>query len=429
MSIPLSFDKITQKTKDKLISDLKVEIIQNPKYYKGEKKYVYPYNVVNKTIYLPFHYSIAELELKPKPKLNRVKSEIIYNIEYPLREEQRKVKSEALEQLNLTGCCILSLYTGFGKTCLSLYLAAKLGMKTLYINNRLTIINQLIDSIKKFTNAKVQLLFPGCKKEEDVDFYVINAINVPKFDYDFYKDISTLIIDECHCIMAEVLSKSLMYIEPRYLIGLSATPYRTDGMDKLLDLYFGENRIVRKLFKSHKVYKIETGIKLKFEYSKFGKINWNSLLNSQAENKERNESIINLVKSIKDRIILILCKRVNQVKYLHKRLKEEGENVESLHGNKTEYDSDCRILVGTNGKVGVGFDNIRLNTLILAADVEEYYIQIMGRVFRTPDTEPIIYDIVDDNPILIKHWFTRENVYKDHGGVINKYVNETPITF
>ena len=54
----------------------------------------------------------------------------------------------------------------------------------------------------------------------------MNAINVPKRSNTFYSKIGTVIIDETHLILSEVFSKSLKSLQPRYLIGLSATPYR-----------------------------------------------------------------------------------------------------------------------------------------------------------------------------------------------------------
>ena len=49
----------------------------------------------------------------------------------------------------------------------------------------------------------------------------MNATNVIKKDNDFFKDIQFLVIDECHLIMAEYLSKCMTKITPRYLLGLS----------------------------------------------------------------------------------------------------------------------------------------------------------------------------------------------------------------
>ncbi len=57
----------------------------------------------------------------------------------------------------------------------------------------------------------------------------MNAINVPKKSCEFYSQIGFLIVDEIHCIMAEGLSKCMTRLVPRYVLGLSATPYREDG--------------------------------------------------------------------------------------------------------------------------------------------------------------------------------------------------------
>ena len=65
--------------------------------------------------------------------------------------------------------------------------------------------------------------------------------------------------------MAESLSRCLQYIYPRYLIGLSATPYRPDGLNDLLTIYFGNYKIVRKLYCPHSVYRVNTGFTPKVE--------------------------------------------------------------------------------------------------------------------------------------------------------------------
>ena len=79
---------------------------------------------------------------------------------------------------------------------------------------------------------------------------------------------------------------------------------------------------------------------------------------------------------------MILRKRVNQVEYLVKRLEEEGESVTSLVGVKKYFDYTSRVLVATVQKAGVGFDHKKLDSLILASDVEEYFIQYLGRVLE-----------------------------------------------
>jgi superfamily II DNA or RNA helicase/intein/homing endonuclease len=229
------------------------------------------------------------------------------------------------------------------------------------------------------------------------------------------------VVHNCHMVMAETLSRSLQFVSPRYLIGLSATPYRPDGLDVLLDLYFGGYKIIRKLWCEHIVYKINTGYTPPVERNIQGRLNWGSILDGQARNKERNTLIADIISRHRDRKILVLVKRIFQGNYLEKILKNRGESVTSLLGKNQEFDKDARVLIGTCQKVGVGFDHPDLNTLILAADVEEYFVQYLGRVFRTKEVKPIIFDLVDINKTLEKHYNTRLKVYKEHGGTVKRY--------
>jgi hypothetical protein len=227
-----------------------------------------------------------------------------------------------------------------------------------------------------------------------------------------------VVVHNCHTIVAETLSKSLLRLTPRYLIGLSATPYRPDEMDSLIHLYFGENKIVRELFKRHTVYMVSTKFKPEMKYLSNGKLNWGSVLDSQATSKERNDLIVQIVLTNTDRNFLILTKRVEQARYLIENLIKKGESVTNLVGNKQDYDSSARILVATIQKVSCGFDHAKLDTLLLAADTEGYYAQVLGRIFRTQDTEPLVFDLVDDNPVLKRHFELRREVYRKHGGLI-----------
>jgi hypothetical protein len=136
---------------------------------------------------------------------------------------------------------------------------------------------------------------------------------------------------------------------------------------------------------------------------------------------ERNKNIVNICQRHPDRNILILSKRIHQIDTLYNGLKELDEHVTLLKDNETSFDKDARILIATFQKVGTGFSHDKLDMLILATDAEEYFMQYLGRVFRRPDVQPIIMDIVDDNPILRRHFLTRRNVYQECGGKIYPY--------
>jgi superfamily II DNA or RNA helicase len=237
----------------------------------------------------------------------------------------------------------------------------------------------------------------------------------------FFDNIGTLIVDEEHVIMAETLSKSMQYIHPRYLIGLTATPYRPDGLDILLELYFGKYKIIRKLNRKHTAFVVYTKFTPTVEKNAQGRTKWDVVLDSQSKDETRNELIIDILKLYRERTFLVLVKRVAQGEYLVKRLKQEKESVTSLLGSNQEYDVNSRILVGTLQKVSVGFDHPKLDALMLAADLEQYFIQTLGRCFRTEKVEPIIFDLVDNNPILKRHFDTRRGVYTEHGGQVKTF--------
>ena len=80
-------------------------------------------------------------------------------------------------------------------------------------------------SIKKFCpEAKIQKIKTKKKIDTTADFFIINAINVPKFSPENFSHIGTLIADEMHLLGTEKLSNAFHFIHPRYLLGLSATP-------------------------------------------------------------------------------------------------------------------------------------------------------------------------------------------------------------
>lgn len=405
----------------KLEKELQVQ--QEPsKYAKfAVPKIITTYSVENGVVHIPFAYdtNLPTPERKSFPNFEA-------KFTGKLREHQLDVKSEAIQTMNKSGSVIISCYPGFGKTCLGIYIACQVKLTTLILCHRVVLIEQWKKAILSFCpNARVQIINAKCKLLPS-DFYIINAQNVKKFPREFFKNIGFLIVDELHIIMAEKISFCMTSFTPRYVLGLSATPYRNDGLDILLDLYCGKHKIERKLVRNHNAYFYQTGFTPEMKLNKMGKVDWGSVLASQCSNVERNELIIKLIKYFSDRVFIVLSKRVEQARYLVDRLKEEKEDVTSLIGSEQTFCEKSRILVGIGQKAGVGFDHPRLNAMILASDFEDYFIQYLGRIFRTETGEPMIIDLVDNNPILKKHFETRKNIYTEHGGKIRNFKIEFP---
>jgi len=355
-------------------------------------------------------------------------SETNYKFVGNLTEKQELVKEEVFETLNRTRSIILSFHCGFGKTIFSIYITSILKYKACILAHRINLIDQWYYSIKKVCpDAKIQILDTKCKIDKTNDFFIINSLNVSKREKEDFKEIGIVIVDEAHTICTENLSKGLFWFQPLYLIGLTATPYRTDGMSVILELFFGPEIIERKLKRLFNVYVLKTGksnlfqIKNETKTNKIGKLDWNSVLKSQCLNEKRNNIIVNIITFFKARNILVLCKLVEQSKYILNKLKEIGENVDMFVSTQKKFNHDSRILISTFSKTGVGFDHPKLDMLIIASDVEEGIEQYVGRIFRKQDTTPIIIDILDDFKPLYNHYLTRRKLYIDTGAEIKDY--------
>jgi superfamily II DNA or RNA helicase len=418
MSIVLPVEELSDKSREIINDELKLEL--KNKYDVGPSRYLIPYELTgDERIKLPFAFASRRLKIK-RPTRSLFPT-IDVEFDGDLRPEQVEVKQEAVSILNKKGSVIMSMYCGFGKTITGINMACAIGFKTLVIVNKIVLMTQWEESIKRFCpRASVQKIKPKCVKK-DCDFYIINAINAEKMGDAFFADIGCVIVDEAHLIMAETVSKCLQSLSPRYLIGLTATPYRPDGLNGLLDFYFGEDKIIRELHREHIVYKVKTGFKPTIELGVTGRVNWGVVLDSQSKDPDRNDLILKIICHFKERNFLVLVKRVEQGLYLEEKLSEMGEKVTSLIGSNQTFEASSRILIGTCSKVGTGFDHPKLDTLLMAADVEEYFIQYLGRCMRTKDNVPVVFDLVDDNGILTKHYATRKKIYEKHGGVIKNF--------
>jgi superfamily II DNA or RNA helicase len=411
MSILIDLQKCSSEIQERMDKELNLVIAVNPK----QSISLQPYRVRETLAYVPFAYGVS-LGFEPMPhQPSSKKVEFIGT----LRDEQKVVRDQVLDCLNQTRSVIVSTHVGFGKSILATYFSYKIQMKTLIVVNRITLMNQWVDVLNQFIrDPKICVIKTNQIIDWDCDFFIINAVNLPKIGY--MPEIGLVVVDELHLIVSKVLSTAFQYVTPSYFIGLSATPYRNDGLDVLIDLYFGKNRIDRQLQRVHHVYKINTGFVPKIEKQVNGKVDWNSILNQQATDPNRNDLIVQIITN-NPYNFLVLCKRVEQIQILESKIQEIGIKAIGLYGNKQpeKVDSSERIiLIGTIQKVGTGFDAPYLNALIIASDLEAYFIQYLGRVFRKRDTVPVIFDLVDNYSILKKHYKTREKTYLEHGGVL-----------
>lgn len=411
----------------------------------GPSNILRAYGETQSSLYVPFAYAKSYFDQSPNKDTVFPKTNYKFHYEqFPFRSDggrdQEKVFAEAKEIIRKHRSVMLSLHCGFGKTMLGICLAHASGLKCGVLAHRGVLFDQWEESIAKFTNAKVQRVDTDGVLDPTADFYIFNISFVHKCwskdlrkwvpkKLGIYKDtIGVLIVDEAHIACAAEMSKALLYFNPRIAIALTATPTRKDGMDKALELYFGKydtTRIIRIATEPFLVYRLPTGIKPEFTRNTFGKKDWNSVISYLVTNEARNNIIINLICKFKEYNILVLTKRKPHCMLLSKALSELYVTNTVMVGTTKKYDKNARVLLSTYSKLGVGFDDTRLNMLIVACSVTEVE-QYAGRLRDGIDKKRIIIDLVDNDPNCKSHWSERRSWYISRNGQIKNYYSEFP---
>ena len=332
--------------------------------------------------------------------------------------------------------------------------------------HRKEIENQWVETVQQRLkgSASVQVLSRKSRLEPSlmpIRFYIINVCNIEqRWTPEAPMECSVLAMDEAHCYVTEKGIRCMMSIRPRYLLALTATPDRSDGRSAALDM-IAAPRVVRHLYRLFHVYSFRTEFKCRVVMQpSTGKLDWNHILEAQALSERRNRLICEfaLLYWRAEKTVLVLTKRVEQADRLHKMLeKVRGAFVASevLVGGKRIATNEVagqgrpRVLITTYSKVcptlstlmpngapprscahtlrsqsGTGFSDSRLDTLILAADVDENIMQFAGRVFRRPDACPTIIDLVDEGvPGMRKHFQSRCEAYRRMGGYVMPFTS------
>jgi superfamily II DNA or RNA helicase len=366
---------------------------------------------------VPFSYSLARRETKA-PLLSKT----CPTFTGKLRPEQVNIFQNARKMLMDNHVVMISCYPGFGKTVTTLALACSLGMPVIVVCHRVCLFEQWKLSVEQFCSPCRVVKLPD-DNGLPFDFAIVNIANLGKLE-NLPKDY-VLVTDEAHLLLSEKRSLNLLKLFPRRLIGLTATPYRPDELHVLFKYFYGTNFIVKKLHKIHDIYTVHTGIVMK-EKRIYGKIDWNYMLEQQSDNIDRHAMIVDIINLFPEtRTWLVLVKRKSHGQALHDLLIQKKNRIVSLLiGNVHRYDVNCNVLIGTVGKIGTGFDFPKLDSLMVAADMVQYYIQFLGRVMRTTNV-PVVVDLVDSHPIMLHHYNERRKEYLQHGGrMINTPLKE-----
>lgn len=152
-----------------------------------------------------------------------------------LRDYQQEA-TENLQKMREDGKTIALLYnaTGVGKTITAATDAKAVGGRALFLVNALKLASQAKETFAKVWPEATLGEYTGSQKDmtQTVIFATVQSISkdLEKFsptDFDY------LIVDECHHAAANTYQKIFTYFHPKFILGLTATPERSDGEDML----------------------------------------------------------------------------------------------------------------------------------------------------------------------------------------------------
>jgi superfamily II DNA or RNA helicase len=342
----------------------------------------------------------------------------------------KPLQLECMKEIDLQfakdiGGGIINLSTGSGKTVLSLYTISKYKLKTLIIVNTVELMNQWIQSIKKFLGSVRIGIIRGDRFDKDCDITIgmLQTISMrAQYTKEMFKDFSLLFIDECHHLSSEVFSEALFKCRSKYSFGLSATITRKDGLEFVFRYHLGDvifsdsNRGSSKQKSTIKQipFKGESSIEKRLFN---GKPKISTMITNISDDPKRNKLIAETLLALEDaRRVLVLSDRLHQLQVLHKLLGPEKSGI--FVGKTTKEDKEVaktkKIMLATYNIASEGFDHPVLNTLLFATP-RTNVIQSVGRIYRkTHKIEPMIIDIVDDFSIFPYQYKKRAKIYAEH---------------
>jgi superfamily II DNA or RNA helicase len=155
-----------------------------------------------------------------------------------------KSESPKMERVEYGGGGILEVPCGRGKTVMALKIISEIGRPAMIYVNKGFLADQWLERIATYLpKASVGRIQADTFDVEGRDIVICMIQTVYDRDYTHYpafRQFGITIIDECHRIGSGQFSKAMFNITTPYVLGISATVDRKDGMEKALNLFMGD---------------------------------------------------------------------------------------------------------------------------------------------------------------------------------------------
>ena len=336
---------------------------------------------------------------------------------YELKEHQQEALDN-LATMRAKNETIALLYhaTGTGKTVTAVTDAKRVGGRVLFIAHTKDLITQAAETFGRIWPEASVGLYVENFKETDTQIVCGSvqsiALNLESF---FPESFDYLIVDEAHHASAETYQKVLAYFKPRFTLGLTATPERSDGVDILeifkntahrLDIQtaveIGELVPVRCI-------RIHTNIDL--TKVRFNSIQYNIKdLESKIFVPERNKLIVDTwMDYVRDKRTVIFCASRKHAELIAEELHQRGVAAMAVDGSMKLAERNEATARFASGKLKVlcacdllneGWDCPETEVLFMARPTmsKVLYTQQLGRGMRLCEGKDslMVFDFVDN---------------------------------
>ncbi|MGD2269812.1 MAG: DEAD/DEAH box helicase [Desulfobacterales bacterium] len=340
-------------------------------------------------------------------------------IDFAFRGQLRPFQQEAANRMLAKEFGTLSSPTGSGKTIMALYILARRQQPALVVVHTKDLVQQWLERIAAFLKIPEDQIgvIGGGKKIVSDKITVALVQSLYKCAAEVSPLIGNLIVDECHRTPSRTFTEAVTEFDSRYMLGLSATPWRRDKLSKLIFWHLGDihHRIDKNLL-------VETGFVLAaevvFRQTNFRPffdpvLEYSKMLSELTTDDERNRLIAaDVARESQDQagVCLVLSDRKKHCENLRVILKYKYNVVSAiltgdLSSNQRQEVLESlkrggvNVLIATGQLIGEGFDWPQLATLFLATPVRfsGRVLQYLGRVLRpAPGKKNArVYDYVD----------------------------------
>ncbi|MDJ0722798.1 MAG: DEAD/DEAH box helicase [Desulfobacterales bacterium] len=349
----------------------------------------------------------------------------------------RPFQEAAVQDLARKEFGTLSAPTGSGKTVMGLHLIAARRQPTLIVVHTKDLAHQWVERIEQFLGVPSGEVgwIGGGKRRPGERITVALVQSLYKCAAEIAPSIGHLVVDECHRTPSRTFTDAVTAFDARYMLGLSATPWRRDKLSKLIFWHLGDVQHEIKpegLVASGDVLKAEVILRETAFRPYFDPVSaYSRMLSELAADKARNIQIVDDVAAASREtagVCLVLSDRKAHCENLRALLKlRHGITAEVLTGDRPAAQrralaeaiqaGQVRVVIATGQLIGEGFDCPRLETLFLVTPIRfsGRLLQYLGRVLRpAPGKERArVFDYVDVHvDTLVKAARARQRVYQ-----------------